>query len=90
MNKIICPNCGYEYAPQEIFLMNTFNKSNIIRDEEGKILDDLNYDDEEFYKCDGCNKTFYVKMNIDFDVSMSSLTEHVTKLHKPSLFLAED
>ena len=90
MNKLVCPNCGAEYAPQEIFLFNTFNVSKIVKDENGKILDSLIFDDNESYRCDYCNKTFYAKMNIDFEVSTTKVEEHVTKLHKPALFLKED
>lgn len=90
MNRIECPNCGAEYAPQEIFIMNTFNNKNIVKDENGKILDDMDYDNEESYKCDYCNQTFFINMNIDFEVHETKLKEHVTKLHKPALFLKED
>ena len=90
MNRITCPHCGAEYAPQEIFVMSNFNNSRIIKDEEGKILDDLDYDKEEYYKCDYCNKTFYVNMDISFDVYSTKLEEHITRLHKPALFLEED
>ena len=90
MNRIECPNCGAEYAPQEIFIMNTFNNKDIVKDENGKILDDMNYDNEESYKCDYCNQTFFINMNIDFEVHETKLKKHVTKLHKPALFLKED
>ena len=65
MNRIECPNCGAEYAPQEIFIMNTFNNKDIVKDENGKILDDMDYDNEESYKCDYCNQTFFINMNIN-------------------------
>lgn len=90
MLKIVCPNCGAEYAPQEIFLMGVFNNTNIIKDEEGKILDDLSYDSNETYKCDYCNKTFHASMNIEFNVYTTHLKEHITRLHKPSIFLKEE
>ena len=90
MNKVICPNCGAEYAPQEIFLFNSFNNSKIIKDEEGKILDNLDFDDNESYKCDYCNKTFFAKMAIDFEVSTTKVEEYVTKLRKPALFFKEE
>lgn len=90
MIKVVCPNCEAEYSIQEIFLMNVFNNFNIVKDEEGKILDELEYDDEEAYKCDYCNKTFFAKLNIDVEVSDSEINPYVTKLHKPSLFFKED
>lgn len=90
MERIVCPNCGAEYAPQEIFIMTNFNNNNIVKDEHGKILDDLIYDDDESYKCDYCNTTFFSKMKIDFDVYTSKLEKHTTRLHKPTLFLEEE
>lgn len=90
MKKIICPNCGAEYAPQEIFLMNTFNNTDIIKDEKGSILTDLSFDDDEIYKCDYCNQTFHVTMNIEFNVYTKHIEEHTTKLHKPLIFLKEE
>lgn len=90
MNKIICPNCGAEYAPQEIFVMSNFSNPRIIKDENGKILDDLSYDKNEYYKCDYCDKTFYASMDISFDVRDTKVEEHVTRLHKPALFLEEE
>jgi len=90
MLKITCPNCGAEYAPQEIFLFNSFNESNIIKNEHGELISDVEIDDEESYKCDYCNQTFYVKMTIDFIETTYKLKPYVTKLHKPALFLNED
>lgn len=90
MKKIVCPNCGAEYFPQEIFIMSCFNEHKIVKDETGKILNTLEVDTNESYKCDYCNKTFYVKMDIDFTIKDTKFEEHVTKLHKPALFLKED
>lgn len=90
MIKVVCPYCEAEYSIQEIFLMNTFNNHTIIKDEDGKILDDLEYDEEESYKCDYCNKTFFAKMAINIEVSDSEIDPYVTKLHKPALFFKED
>ena len=90
MYKIKCPNCSAEYTPQEIFVMSAFNNSKIVKDEDGKILDTFEYDTDESYKCDYCNKTFNVTMKMTFDVKQHEVEEYTTRLHKPSIFLSED
>lgn len=90
MKKVVCPHCGAEYLPQEIFILTMFNDNNIIKDEEGKLLTEVTYDTHESYICDYCNKTFYADMNIDFTTDAKLVKEYVTKLHKPALFLSED
>lgn len=90
MIKVVCPYCEAEYSVQEIFLMNTFNNLDVIKDENGKILDDIVYDTEESYKCDFCNKTFFAKMDIKIEISTQNIDSYVTKLHKPALFFKED
>lgn len=99
MNKVICPNCGYEYLPVEIFIPNTvFGKYvTLERDEEGKIVEDesiiTNMNLEESYRCDSCGRKFEVKMNIDFEVTSESSDfseEYSTKINKPNLFMKED
>lgn len=90
MDKIICPTCGAEYFPQEIFVLSEFNKSNIVKDEEGKILDTQNIDTSESYICDFCGEPFHINMNISFTVSKHTPTKHVTKLKKTPLFLDEE
>lgn len=74
--KIIkCPHCGAEYLPEEIFYPDSvFNKKlNIIKDEEGKIVD---YDAinsfnlvEEF-ECEYCGSTFEVEGKVTFSTKL--------------------
>ena len=71
--KIKCPICGYEYLPEEIFYSDKFlgSASNIIRDEQGKIIDFKNDSmnlHEEFI-CDKCGSKFNVDGKIVFDVT---------------------
>lgn len=67
---IKCPHCGCEYAPNEIFYPQEVfgNASNIIRDENGKIIffegQLLNLKEE--YTCDHCNKTFIAEIEMTF------------------------
>ena len=72
MKKVIkCPHCGAEYLAEEIFYPSSvFNKDlNIIKDEKGKILNDLKdvktFDLEEEFECEYCNKSF--KVSGDFN-----------------------
>lgn len=99
MIKVVCPNCGYEYLPVEIFIPNSvFGKYIALeRDDDGKIIDDesivtdMNLVDS--YRCDGCGRKFEVKMNIDFETSSESADfseEYSTKINKPNLFMKED
>ena len=71
MEKFVikCPNCGYEYLPNEIYYPQDLgNAHNVYRDLEGKILyyDGANIDNEAEYICDGCNCKFKVKADIKF------------------------
>ena len=90
MDRIVCPNCGAEYLPQEIFILTPFNEKHVHKDADGKLLFDPTYDTYESYKCDYCNKTFQATMAMAFTTTMKTAEEYVTKLHKPTLFLKED
>jgi uncharacterized OB-fold protein len=60
--KIICPRCGTQYLPCEIYLPDHFlGKATMIeKDCYGKVLDYYgnSMDLVEQYKCDKCNTTF--------------------------------
>jgi len=77
LDVIICPYCGQEYLPNEIFIPNAvFGKvENIERDFEGKILDVVCYNPDlnESYICDKCNNTFNVQAKINFLVSPTKI-----------------
>lgn len=87
MNIIKCPKCGREYLLSEIFYPDEFfgHPSNIIKDEEGKIIHikgkDMNL--TETYSCDSCGCEFKVEVSlstkveenkdiVDFDVEYTS------------------
>lgn len=98
MKKIVCPNCGAEYLPVEIFIPQSFfgNIKDIERDEGGKIVEFIgdNMDTKEQYRCDYCSKKFNIDANVDFIVESSSTSidsTYTTKLNtKPSLFMDEN
>lgn len=92
MKNITCPNCGTEYYPQEIFIISPYITNKVLdKDDEGKLLDDIPFNMEEKYKCDTCDKTFNIKMNIEFECSIDDFEEeYTTIIQKPNLFLSED
>lgn len=69
-NKIVCPICGQEYLPAEIFIPNAvFGKpSSIVRDNGGNILDyeGIRPDNKEEFICEKCNKPFSVVLEQTF------------------------
>lgn len=95
--KIVCPNCGYEYLPAEIFLPNSFfgKPYYVIRDDKKKITSHYGpgMDLREKYLCDGCNKPLKIFATVDFQVEIDTENdfneEYRTKIKKPSLKLEE-
>lgn len=74
MEKVIkCPHCGYEYLPEEIFYGVSYlgDASNIVRDEEGKIIHytGTSMPLTETYCCDKCLTNFKVESEITYTTS---------------------
>ena len=97
INVIKCPHCGYEYLPAEIFYPNRFfgNPTNIIRDNDGKILnfDGDSLDIYETYTCDKCNEPFKVATRVMFLATPDKTNffdeEYSTPINKEPLVLFE-
>lgn len=95
--KIICPSCGAQYLPCEIYLPNSFlGKTKMIeKDVYGKILDyyGSSMDLKEQYKCDKCNTTFSVKATVTFNTQVKSEFDfdspYVSNLRSTKLTLSE-
>lgn len=72
-NIIVCPYCGQEYLPSEIFLPKTFfgEPKDIFKTEFGKIDYFMGTPMclTESYICDNCNKEFHVQANLSFNTS---------------------
>lgn len=72
-NIIVCPYCGAEYLPEEIYIPSDFLGSvkDIVKDDQGKILSfvgqPMNLKEE--YTCDSCNHRFSVTANVTFKVA---------------------
>ena len=92
MLKIVCPNCKAEYTPYEIFTPSDYfyNYVPLEKNEEGKIIEEIDEDFSESYTCDYCGRTIHITPKIDFKCSVDGLKKHTTKLKKPTLFMAED
>lgn len=68
--SIVCPYCGREYLPAEIYIPKAFmgKPMDVERTREGKI-DNFNgplMDTAEEYICDGCGETFQVRASVSF------------------------
>lgn len=94
---IICPSCGAEYLPCEIYYPDQFlGKSYSIDKINGKIesFNGANMDLEESYICNHCNTKFKVNAKVSFksqiidkyDMSKS----YATPLFEDKITLSED
>lgn len=95
---IVCPHCGEEYLPAEIFIPNAFfgKPENIDRTASGQIevFDGTTMDLSEEYKCDKCGNVFYVEADVKFttrDRKTEQLDEvYTSKLRPDKVSLFED
>ena len=96
LEKIVCPKCGREYLPAEIYVPNAFfgRPQDIDRTNQGKIesFNGKSMDLEETYQCDNCNCTFNVTAKISFktsEVTKYDMSQYSTPLFEPKLTLFE-
>lgn len=95
MKYIICPQCGAEYHPAEIFIPDYIlgKPKDIIKDENKRIIsvNGLEQDLEETYICDKCNTKFKVLTKLDFTTKVVPKLENTTKisLRKYSMTMEE-
>ena len=86
--KIICPVCGQEFMPSEIYLPDYFlgRPTEIVKTTSGKI--DFYFgqkmDPDEEYICDNCGAHLKIHANISFNVIAENKDEeeHVTHFNK--------
>lgn len=97
MNYIVCPHCGAEYTPAEIYIPSSLIKDPgyISRDDNNKILETENpaLDSTETFVCDFCNREFVIEASINFSTYDSKehyYEDYSTKLNKTKLFLNEE
>lgn len=92
---IICPCCGAEYLPAEIFYPDEFfgNPKDIEKDIRGKLLfySGKSVKLNESYTCDYCKRKIYITADVEFIAQTQPFSEgHVTKFRKTNLFMNED
>ena len=70
---IICPHCGAQYLPGEIYTWGSFlgRPTSVLRDALGKILyyefdEDKEPDLEEHYICDHCDQAFNIEATVQY------------------------
>lgn len=98
VETIVCPCCGREYLPAEIFMPNSFlgKPSNIIKTRDGKIdvFIGQSMDLQETYICDKCLKPFKVTAKVQFkseyQPNIDFNSTHTTSLKEDKLHLFED
>lgn len=87
--KIVCPICGAEYLPSEIYIPAEFfgRPTEVIRDPADKIEFFLGHgmNLEEEYICDGCGAKMRIKANLSFTVDTEPVEEdeYVTTFERP-------
>lgn len=95
---IVCPKCGCEYLPEEIFYPEDLlgKAHDIVKDGKGKLLGAAGgrpAKTEEFV-CEKCGATFKVEASVSFSSSIDPLKDlsddYVTPLYpKPRVSLPE-
>ena len=80
ITKIVCPKCGCQYLPGELYLPKAFlgQPKNIVKDRWGQILefDGNSMDTKETYICDKCNTKFIVKAQVQFYTETDEKTDN--------------
>lgn len=97
VDYIICPHCGAEYLPSEIYYPDKFlgKPHDIDKVNSGKIDNFLgkSMDLEESYQCDFCDTKFRVTAKVQFKVEQVSKYDmskaYVTPLFEEKLTLEE-
>jgi len=73
---IVCPICGQEYFPSEVFYPDKVfgNAKEVVKDDSGKISfvigEDMDLDEE--YTCDNCGAKMKIHANINFEVTTNT------------------
>lgn len=98
LDKIICPSCGREYLPGEIFIPNYLigQPKNIERDENGSIVwnNGIEPNAKEYYICDKCKRKFEIKATISYETTKldewDMSEDFVSNKYDNRIFLKED
>lgn len=98
LDTIVCPSCGREYLPAEIFIPKVFFgcPNDIERNSLGKIISysGNSIDSHETYICDGCKTPFNISAEIQFVTDTKdkyNFSEaHTTKIVPSKISLKEE
>lgn len=89
--KIVCPHCGHEYLPVEIFIPEEFfgRPTEVIRDPAGRIDFFLGkgMNLNETYICDSCGTNLRITAKMSFDVEPingEDDEDYETKIERPT------
>lgn len=97
LKYIICPVCGQEYLPAEIFFPDDLigKPTEIVKNTSGKIDfylgDDPNFD--EYYICDNCGTKLKIHANVSYKIDTAEDTfneEYVSKFERPKKLILEE
>ena len=95
---IICPCCGEQFLPAEVYLPDSFlgKPTEIIRNTSGKIdfFFGNNMDLDEEYVCDNCSNKFKIHANVSFETTSvkekDRPAKHITKFNKKDKYNLEE
>lgn len=98
LDLIVCPVCGREYFPAEIFVPGAFfgKPVDIHRDSSGKVdgYYGTTMDTMETYVCDTCGSDLEINANVKFKVSVDTKTDfnqdYTTKIYENRVYLKEE
>lgn len=89
-NVIICPSCGREYLPAEIYVPSSFfgKPSDIDRTSNGEIevFDGTTMDTYEEYTCDNCGVTFVVNADVKFKTRLKEEKKKFSNVYVSPLY----
>jgi len=88
---IVCPTCGQEYLPVEVFIPEAFfgNPKEIMKSDSGKVdfVVGDGMDLSERFICEGCNTKLKINaeltFNVEVDDSNSAEEEYISSFNKP-------
>ncbi len=95
---IVCPVCGTEYLPSEVYMPDSFfgKQKEIIRKPDGTINFYLGDDPDmgEDFICDNCLTKLHIEANVSFNVTAESKEEfseeYITPINKPDKLKLEE
>ena len=91
-NFIICPHCGFQYLPGEVYDPKHFlgQPKDIVRNNIGEVLghEGIVMDPNESYVCENCGTELHITAKVSFNVitKEDKATNAVPEIIKPSLF----